>query len=169
MSLPKPITIAAEAARIKEQLEHYATPKGGTVKVMANTRHLWEEIFQQDDAPRILIIYTGETARGEYAGGERTNLRRVDRSWQVIIMRGHGFSNTLPGGEVAGKEDFYDSVETVRDGIRVMDNISEEWPVNYKSIRPLPNAAPGQVANIFMDAFVVEFDWVFEFVELLFG
>jgi hypothetical protein len=158
MSLPKPITIANEADLIKAQLETYAKPRGGTVKVLANMRHLWEEIFLLTDAPRILICYTGETARGEYAGGTRTALHRVDRSWQVVVMRGHGFNNLLPGGEVAGKEDFYDSVETVRDGCRVLQTISEEFPVNYKSIRPLPSAAPTAVANVFMDAFVIEFD-----------
>lgn len=158
MSLPYPITIANEADLIKQQMESYAKPRGGTVKIMANMRHLWEEIFQADDAPRILICYNGETARGEYAGGQRTNLRRVDRSWQVVVMRGHGFKNLLPGNEEAGKEDFYTSVETVRDGCRALLTISEEFPVNYKSIRPLPNAAPTQIANIFMDSYVIEFD-----------
>lgn len=157
MSLTVKLTIREEAALIKEQMEKYATPRGGKVKILANMRHLWEEIFMQDDSPRILICYTGETARGEYEGGSRTAMRRVDRSWQVTIMRGHGFDNLLPGGEVAGKEDFYDSVEIVRDGLRCMVNISEEFPVNYRSTRPLPNAAPTQTANIFMDAYVVEF------------
>ncbi len=150
------ITIAQEAQMIMTQLNTYAKPRGGTVKVLANMRHLWEEIFLLADNPRILICYTGETARGEYAGGQRTNLHRVDRSWQVVIMRGHGFSNLLTGQD-AGKEDFYDSVETVRDGIRVLKSISQEFPVDYKSIRPLPSAAPSQTANVFMDAFVIEF------------
>lgn len=158
MSLPKPITIANEAYLIKKQMEVYATPRGGTVKVLANMRHLWEEIFQLDERPRILICYTGESSRGEYAGGNRTATHRVDRSWQVVVMRGHGFKNLLPGGDVDGVEDFYDSVETVRDGCRVLLTISEEFPVNYKSIRPLPSAAPSVTANVFMDAFVIEFD-----------
>lgn len=158
MSLPAPITIREEAELIKAQMEIYTQPRGGKVKILANMRHLWEEIFQQDDAPRVLICYNGETARGEYDGGIKTNMRRVDRSWQVVVMRGHGFDNLLPGGERSGKEDFYDSVETVRDGIRALQTISEEFPVNYRSIRPMPNAAPTQTANIFMDAFVIEFN-----------
>lgn len=157
MSLTTKLSIRDEANLIKEQMEKYATPRGGTVKILANMRHLWEEIFMQDDTPRILICYTGETSRGEYEGGNRTNLHRVDRSWQVVIMRGHGFDNLLPGGEVNGQEDFYDSIEIIREGIRCMTNTSEEFPVNYRSIRPLPNAAPTQTANIFMDAFVIEF------------
>ena len=127
--------------------------------MLANMRHLWEEIFMIEDSPRILICYTGETARGEYEGGGRTEMRRVDRSWQIVVMRGHGFDNLVdnPESMAAGKEDFYDSVEIVRDGIRCMINVSEEFPVNYRSIRPLPSAAPTQTTNVFMDAMVIEF------------
>lgn len=152
------LTVSIEAARIKEQLDTYAVPRGGYCKVMANQRHLWEEIYVVSDSPRILICYMGENARGEYEGGQRTRMHRVDRKWTVVVMRGHGFKNLLTGEGLTGtQEDFYDSVETVRDGCRVMNNISEEFPVNYRSITPLPNVGPTQTANVFMDAYAIEF------------
>lgn len=150
-------TIKENAAVIKQQLESYAHPRGGHVKVVANMRHLWEEIYQVSDSPRILICYTGENARGEYAGGQRTNLHRVDRQWTVVVIRGHGFNDINPA-RTQEIEDFYDSVETVRDGIRVLaDYLSAEDFVDYKTIRPLPGIAPTQTANVFMDAYAIEF------------
>ena len=149
-------TIKENAALIKAQLETYAIPRGGLVKVVANQRHLWEEIFQLNDSPRILICYQGENARGEYAGGIRTNMHRVDRQWLVVVMRGHGFWNLIDGKQ-DGVEDFYDSVETVRDGCRVLADITEDDIVDYKSIKPLPGLAPTTTANVFLDAFAIEF------------
>ena len=171
---PSP-TIKEDALAIKAQLDTYAIPRGGTVKVMANMSHLWEEIFNGgiiSENPRILVCWTGETARGEYAGGERTKLHRVDRHWKVVIMRGHGFKNMVT--EAIGKpntpgyyEGFYDSVETVRDGIRVMSNITAEDLVDYKGTSPLPNVAQSQSANIFLDAYAVDFDCAADIPEVL--
>ena len=170
---PSP-TVREDALAIKAQLDTYAIPRGGEVKIMANSRHLWEEVLSivSTEAPRILICWNGETARGEYAGGNRTKLHRVDRMWQVVIMRGHGFKNMV--AESQGQidtpdyyEDFYDTVETVRDGIRVMSNITAEDVVDYKSCRPLPNVGPGQSANVFLDAFVIDFQCAADIPEIL--
>ncbi len=98
---PSP-TVREDALAIKTQMEVFATPRNGTVKIMANMSHLWEEIYNNgivNENPRILIVWTGEIARGEYAGGDRTKLHRVDRQWNVVIMRGHGFKNSAPHRE----------------------------------------------------------------------
>ncbi len=163
---PSP-TIKENALLLKKQLESFALPRGGYVKIMANMSHLWEELYNKglvNSQPRILILCTGETARGEYAGGERTALHRVDRNWNVVVMRGHGFKNQVAGGAPmtnpppTDPEAFYDDLETIRDGCRVLVGISEEYPVNYKGIRPLPNVGPTPAANVFLDASVIEFD-----------
>ena len=161
---PSP-TVREDALAIKTQMEVFATPRNGTVKIMANMSHLWEEIYNNgivNENPRILIVWTGEIARGEYAGGDRTKLHRVDRQWNVVIMRGHGFKNLV--AESVGQpgtpgyyEDFYDSVETVRDGLRLLSNVTADDLVDYKSIRPLPNIAQSQTANVFLDGYVIEF------------
>ena len=82
---PSP-TVREDALAIKTQMEVFATPRNGTVKIMANMSHLWEEIYNNgivNENPRILIVWTGEIARGEYAGGDRTKLHRVDRQWKI--------------------------------------------------------------------------------------
>jgi hypothetical protein len=171
---PSP-TVREDLEAIRAQLDTYAKPRGGTVKVMANMRHLWEEIYNNgvaSETPRILIAWRGETARGEYAGGQRTKLHRVDRKWTIVIMRGHGFKNMVT--ESAGQpgtpeyyEDFADSVETVRDGCRVMSNLSCEDIIDYKGCSPLPNVGPTNNANIFLDAYAVEFESAADIPEIL--
>lgn len=152
---PSPI-ISTIAAAIKAQMEIYAKPRGGYVKILPNMRHLWEELLVVDEKPRILIVPNGETARGEYAGGRNTNLHRVDRKWTVVMVRGHGFKNMMPGNEVNGIEDWTDSIETVRDGLRVLQGISEEFPNDYRGWSPMPNIGNSQAANVFLDAVSIE-------------
>lgn len=171
---PSP-TVREDAQAIEAQLKTYAVPRGGSVKVMANEAHLWEEILNPallSGAPRILIIWRGEEARGEYAGGQRTKLNRVSRKWTVIVMRGHGFRNMVTEAQgVPGSpgyyEDFYDSVETVRDGCRVMSNITAEDVVDYKGIRPLPNVASSPSANVFLDCLAIEFETAADIPQIL--
>lgn len=144
----------------------YAKPRGGLVKVVENESHLWEEIYNGGlvaKEPRIFVLYLGETARGEFGGGDKTAMERVDRHWMVVIMRGHGFKNLSAVGQ--GQPDkpgyieaFSDSCETVRDGCRVLKGISEEFPVDYKGLRPLAQIGPSPTANIFLDCKAVEFD-----------
>jgi len=171
---PSP-TVREDALAIKAQLDTYAVPAGGCVKIMANMAHLWEEVLNPNlltGSPRILIVWMGETARGEYQGGQRTKLHRVDRRWSVVVMRGHGFRNMAADaqgqpGTPGYYEDFYDSVETVRDGCRVMSNITAEDLVNYEGTRPLPNVASSPSANVFCDAFEISFSCAADIPEIL--
>jgi len=108
-------------------------------------------------------MYVGEKARGEYAGGEKTNLHRVDRMFAVVVMRGHGFKNNT--ADSTGQfntpgyyENFCDSCETIRDGIRVLAAITTEDIVDYKGIRPLAQIGPSPTANVFMDCKLIEFE-----------
>lgn len=155
MPLDQPITITQAANAIGYWLEAWAEPKGGKVKVMMNMAHLWEEIYEVNDAPRILICYNGEVSRGGFP--HANVLHRVDRQWIVVVMRGHGFKNLA--AEAQGSiEAFYDSVEAVRDRLRVMGSITEEFPIDYKSTKPLPNAGRvGPSGNVFLDAYAIEF------------
>lgn len=162
---PSP-TIRECAKAIEAQMNIFAKPRGGTVEIMENEAHLWEKIYNGgliSEQPRIFILCVGERARGEYAGGDRTNLHRVDRRWQVIVGRGHGFKNMSADfkgqmGTPGYYESFDDSIETVRDGIRIMSNITVEDVVDYKGWRPLSNIGPSPSANVFLDFRTVEFE-----------
>ena len=154
------ISITEEATRLKAALTEWAEARGGTVSIMANMRHMWEQLFLPNNtAPKILICYTGETSRVQK---NDEGLHRVDRQWSIAVVRGHGFKNLVAESDadtVTGAviEDFYTSVETVRDLVRVRLDISAEFPVAYKGIKSLPNPGFSQSANAFLDAYVIDF------------
>lgn len=154
------ISITEEANRIKAALTEWAEARGGTVSIMANMRHMWEQLFLPNNTtPRILICYTGETSRVRQ---DDEGLHRVDRQWSVAVVRGHGFKNLVAESDTdprtgAAIEDFCTSVETIRDLVRVRLDISAEFPVAYKGIKSLPNPGFSQSANAFLDAFVLDF------------
>lgn len=164
MSVPnETFTIAKEALVIQDWLKTWAEPLGGTVKIMISIAHLWEEIYsvQFQDQPRILIAFNGEIARGGF--NQANTLHRVDRQWKVVVLRGNGFKNTAAEGigqtgTPGSLDPFYDNLETIRDLIRVLDNITEEKPVDYKSMTMLPLlSVGGQAGNIFLSGASIEF------------
>jgi len=155
--LPMPVTISQSAKLISDSLSAWAVPRGGRVSVMANQRHLWEELVDLPSAaslsPRIMVLYAGETLMLQ----DQPDCHRVIRNWQVVIVRGHGFKDPQSGG---GYEPFTDSLETIRDMIRCMLSVSDyEYvpSVQYKGMKPLPSILPTKEANAFADGTVIEF------------
>jgi hypothetical protein len=152
--LTGPISITTEATLIKTQLDTWLTQYGVTATIMANLRHLWESINQANGQPSVFICYTGEAARGGFA--QANTLHRVDRQWTVVILRGHGFL-TKSMKEIPVAPAFYDIVEACRWQLIKMTTVSEEYPIDYKAIRPMSNVGPSPAANVFLDAFQIEF------------
>lgn len=159
MSLPAPISISDGINMVGERLSSWANPLGGKVKVVANTRHLWEEIYKcsLNSAPQILLCFLSERMRG---GADRRKTLRVDRTFWAVIMRGHGFRNKMAkddeGGGSEQTDDFYTACEQIRDQIRIILSISEEFPVEYVGMEPLPGVAVPGTANVFLDAYRIE-------------
>ena len=160
-------SIRAQATQIAEWLYNsFAKERGGTVKVMPSMKHLWSEIYdRKKDEPTILIVWNGETSRGGF--NVANTLHRVDRQWLVIVLRGHGWRNLeapsdvlvpTPSENTRQYEDFYDTVECLRDKIRVMLSISEEFPIDYKSTNAMPGLPMiGQSGNLFIDGYQISF------------
>lgn len=153
MSLSMPVSVSDQANIMVAHLTNWAEPRGGYAKVMANMRHLWEELIILTDKPRLLLVFAGEEARGNQAIDRDY---RVDRTWNVAIVRGHGFRNLMsdPQGDV---EPFYQNVEDVRDHVRVLLNISEEFPVEYRGMEPLPSLLDKKVNSAFGDGYLLKF------------
>lgn len=153
VGLTQDISISQEAIMVQGILKRWAEPKGGTVKILANTSHLWEELPVSTDKPRLLLIYNGESPRGPFESTDQT--WRVDRQWMLVVVRGHGFKNEMaePQGDAI---DFYTALEQIRDAVRTILNISQEFPIHYKGMNPLPSVAPSQSASVFMDATAIE-------------
>lgn len=152
MPLDAPITIGQQAKNLQAVLGNWAAQFGGVAEVTSNLKDLWNQAAINNDQPRILICYMGETARGD--SRIRSALNRVDRIWNVAVIRGRGFSarrgDSLTS-QVVNAIPFYDVVETVRDTIRTILNISEEFPVEFLSIRPLSQG------TMVLDAYTIEF------------
>ena len=152
MALPTPISISEQADQIRELLSPFAVKYGGSAEVVSNLKMMWTTVSMANDRPRIIIVYNGETIRGEFAAAAFNC--RVDRQWIVAVTRGRGWNINRGDSlyKTAGNADpLYTVVETVRDLIRSMLGISEELPLDYKRISPMTSA------NENLDSYAIEF------------
>jgi hypothetical protein len=163
------VGVDMQATAIGQFLEtEYALQRGGKVLVMESMWHLWEEVLRAVDEPRILVVCTGETPRGSFA--EQDLWHRVDRQWTVAVVRGHGFRNLMvqseDGDPPKAIETLAKSIETVRDLVRTMLGISEEFPVNYRGWKNLPAVARPGTANVFVAGATIEFSTANDLAEI---
>jgi hypothetical protein len=146
------MTVTQQAKIIEKVLNDWAQNRGGVASVVANIRDMWETAYKASDKPRILICFAGEQVREAFRIA--AYLARVDRQWQVAVTRGRGFNQNRGSSlvdTIQNAEPFYDSVETVRDMIRSITNVSVEDPLDYKGIRPM------QSGNLVIDGYIIEF------------
>ena len=150
--LPKPPSISTQASQIRAVLSPYAAKSGGAAEVVSNLQMLWMQASMANDRPRILICYNGEKSRGEFSVAAANH--RVDRQWIVAVTRGRGW-NANRGDSlyktVGNADPFYDVIEEVRELIRSMIGISEEFPVDYKGMSPMSSG------NKALDSYAIEF------------
>jgi hypothetical protein len=152
MALLAPITISDEATLIQTELQSWVASYGGTAEVVSNLRDMWNQASISSDTPRVLICYMGEVSRGSFS--QISVWHRVDRSWTIAVTKGRGYY--LNRGEglfdpSSTETPLYDIIETVRDIVRSMTNISEETPSpDYRSIKPM------QLGNLVVDGYTIE-------------
>jgi hypothetical protein len=152
MALSAPITISDEAALIQTELQSWVASYGGTAEVVSNLRDMWNQASISSDTPRVLICYMGEVSRGSFS--QISVWHRVDRNWTIAVTKGRGYY--LNRGEglfdpSSTETPLYDIIESVRDIVRGMTNISEETPSpDYRSIKPM------QLGNLVVDGYTIE-------------
>ena len=149
-SLDHPLTMDDQATALASYLDtNFAQQRGGKVLIMESMWHLWEFILSAHDEPTVLVCCTGERPRGSFA--EQDLWHRVDRQWTIVLLRGHGFTSLewTEKGQPARKESLNLSIEALRDTVRVMTGLSEEFPVNYTGWSNLPAVARPGTANVF--------------------
>ena len=156
------MTIEWQALTMMNWLNAWVQPRGGYTKILASPKHLWEEIYKTgEDMPRVLICFNGEKSRGSFT--QANTLHRVDREWLVAVLRGHGFKNLMAEGTTAAQtataiDPFYKDCQILRDKCRVLVNITEEPPIDYKGMEPIPSIAPyGASGNVFIDGYAIKF------------
>ena len=120
---------------------------------MESEAHLWEYVYTvATEEPTVLVCLNGERQRSAGSLQEADRLHRVDRRWFIVLLRGHGLNNLMPqaSGNPARQETLMSSVAALRDTVRALANVSEEWPLHYEGWAPLrPVARPGP-ANVFL-------------------
>jgi hypothetical protein len=158
------LTIKQQAELMGLALQGWCTPRGGVVKILENQRQVWQEVrnTSMSDEPRVLLCFSGDTLRLP----DQPSCNRVDRKWMVVVMRGKGFQALVDdsrafGADVGKAINFYDVIESLRDCLRVVLNVSddEEMPgVRYIGSEPFP-ASPGQGLgeDAMLDCFVLRF------------
>lgn len=154
-------SVADQANAIRNNLDALAHQDGGKALVASDLAHMWAMAWVKSDSPRIIVCYTGEQVRGPFAIAAYTH--RVDRSFIVMVTRGRGF-NAERGDSltatVGNARPLFTLAEESRDAIRAMLDISQEWPVDYKSMR---NYQAGEIA---LDAYIIEFSVATDLPEL---
>jgi len=152
MALPAPITISDEANLIQTQLQLWVASYGGSAEIVSNLRDMWNQASINSDTPRILICYMGEVSRGSFS--QISAWHRVDRNWTIAVTKGRGYYLNRGEGlfdSSSTETPLYDIIESVRDIVRGMTNISEETPSpDYRSIKPM------QLGNLVVDGYTIE-------------
>ena len=126
---------------------------------MESEWHLWQYILQADDTPTVLVCANGEKPRSFGSRQETNRLGMVDRSWLVALIRGHGFNTLLQTekGTPARKEMLTDSIEALRDTVRALSGVSDEFPLDYQGWIPIPAVARPGTANVFICGALITF------------
>lgn len=144
--------ISAIATFIRDHLLLWAQDKAGTCVIVHSLTELWEQAAQSSQKPILYVCYAGETPWGEY--NTRALTGRVKRNWIVVLKFGRGL--TVNRGDTLNKGSqnaapFYDWVDEVRDQIRSMLGISEDYGIDFNGIEPM------KLAGQLLDAYQISF------------
>lgn len=158
---PAPVSGVDQVTKMAIWIDkQFSQPRGGRTEPIESMPHLWERILECGDEPTVLVVPTGERLRGYRSLQEADRMGRVDRKWTVAIVRGRGFQMLVPNPEGAlygGKEMLVASIEALRDCVRVLADISEEFPLHYEGWEPIPPIARPANANIFVAGALLNF------------
>jgi hypothetical protein len=104
----------------------------GNVAVVSNLLDLWNQSQQNSQSPMAFVCYMGETP---WSGGGNVAAitHRVRREWVIRVKQGRGYTSNR-GKTVL---QFVDIVELVRDTIRAMFGVSEDYGVDFSGIKPV--------------------------------
>lgn len=144
--------------QIRDTLDEWGEENGfsGHVFVVSDIVHMWKQLFDSSQYPKLLIMYNGEQVRGEF--GIAAPLARVDRRFMVVVSRGRSM-NINPGDALTetnqNSPPLFEQVEEVRDICRAMifDPDWNENPVDYLGVTPFPTENSGRL----IDAYQIEF------------
>jgi hypothetical protein len=144
--------VSEQLIAIRDALSPWAEQRSGVASVVSNLKDLWKQAELSSQKPRILICFTGQKIRGPF--GRAAQSGRVDRTFNVAITRGRGFTTergstlTDPTGSI---DPFYDHLEEVETLIRNIPYLTAEPPVDYKFNKAM------QLGTMVIDGYLIEF------------
>ena len=147
-----PVTSRAQRSLLCSVIDNqFSQKRGGQTMPMESMWHVWQFIIAAKDEPTVLVCCTGEKQRSIGSLVESDRMHRVDRQWTAVIIRGHGFRSLLTEayGAPPGAEDLSDSIEALRDTVRGIGGVSEEFPLHYIGWETIPAVARPGTANVF--------------------
>ncbi len=119
-------TISAQLNIIVNVLQTWAVQYNATVIPVSNVQDLWSQSSQTSQKPTVYVCFSGETPWSSNANISALT-HRTSREFIVRVKQGRGF--TAVRGETVYS--FVTIVEQVRDTIRSMLGISQDFGVDY--------------------------------------
>lgn len=128
-----------------------------TCFICSDLVHVWKQLFNNPNSPKLLLYYAGETQRTTFPGGAITG--RVDRKFSLVVSRGRSLTATDRGLPLTednqNARPLFDIVEQYRDACRafIFDPNWCERPVDYTGTRPFSAEGTGAI----VDAYAIDF------------
>jgi len=132
------MSIRTNILAIKEGLNDWAKKYSGSVHIANDVPHLFKLLGESPGAPRIGILFAGETVRNEH---DSDVSRRVDRKFWIAVSRGYSLQawqgKSLVDGIAKGAP-MFDLVEDARNSVlNVSFDIEAEPTPYYRGIELL--------------------------------
>ena len=159
-SAPNPVSFSWQLKQLACWVDaQFTKPRGGVTYEMESEWHAWQYVLEANDKPTVLVAPSGEDPRGDSSPQAQARTPRVDRPISVFVIRGHGFTTLMETekGVPSRKEMLTDSIEALRDVVRQMTGISEEFPIRYNGWKPLPQIARPNTGNVFVAGAILRF------------
>jgi hypothetical protein len=152
------VTIKDQLGDIYSIYSTWCTGQGvGKVFICSDMYHLWAQLFNNEQAFKILVMYNGEVQRVNFPGGAITG--RVDRKFLTVVSRGRGLAVVDRGlplvSDYQNARPLFDIVDELRDLTRAIF-FDPQWcerPMDYVGIRPFNTEGSGMI----IDAYQIDY------------
>lgn len=161
----------ASIATILQILQNVIQPwaaqqNAGRSVIASGTHDMWTQAFVATQKPGVVMAFVGDEARGSFELAAATH--RGDFTFNVVLVRGRGLTSQRGDSlvtTVQNADPFYNLMESLRDKIRSITNISQEQFVDYKNTKSAVDIAESYGNRV--DSYVIEFSVAQDYPQLV--
>lgn len=126
--------ISNQSSFIADQIAGLIEPFGGVCQVVDDENLMWMEAWKSSQNLIVYVTWTGDTPWGPVLNAALTH--RVKRDWLVGVKRGRGYQPVRGDtfSRTTSVPPFADMVDMVRNFIRAMTGISEDFGVDNVTV-----------------------------------